>query len=105
MEVIYLKKMPIFTEILLLLIRQNTIPYGQRHYQCLGPYGIVFCINQAEDGKWAIIWSPIFATVYVSFATTFLYQATCKKCYFLTLNILSTILSVTVQLFYVPTEY
>ena len=32
---------------------------------------------------------PIFATGYVSFATTFLYQvaiATCQKCYFLTLK-------------------
>ena len=32
MEVISWKNMPIFTEIILLLIRQNTIPYGQRHY-------------------------------------------------------------------------
>ena len=23
----------------------NKIPYGQRHYQCLGPYGIVFCLK------------------------------------------------------------
>ena len=35
MKVISWKNKPIFTEIILLLIRQNTIPYGQRHYQCL----------------------------------------------------------------------
>ena len=32
----------IFTEKILMFIRQNTIPYGQRHYQCLWPYGILF---------------------------------------------------------------
>ena len=33
MKVIFWKNKPIFTEIILLFIRQNTIPYGQRHYQ------------------------------------------------------------------------
>ena len=33
MEVISWKNMPIFNEIILLLIRQNTIPYGQRHLE------------------------------------------------------------------------
>ena len=32
MKVISSKNKPIFIEIILLLIRQNTIPYGQRHY-------------------------------------------------------------------------
>ena len=32
MEVISWKNTPIFTEIFLLLIRQNTLPYDQRHY-------------------------------------------------------------------------
>ena len=36
MDVISWKNMPIFTEIILLLIKQNTIPYGQRHYQSGG---------------------------------------------------------------------
>ena len=31
MKVISWKNKPIFTEIILLFIRQNTIPYGQRH--------------------------------------------------------------------------
>ena len=35
MKVISWKNKSIFTEINLLFIRQNTIPYGQRHYQCL----------------------------------------------------------------------
>ena len=34
-KVISWKNKPIFTEITLPIIRQNTIPYGQRHYQCL----------------------------------------------------------------------
>ena len=34
-QVITWKNKPIFTEIFLLLIRPHTIPYGQRHYQCL----------------------------------------------------------------------
>ena len=32
LKVISWKNKPIFTEIILLCIRQNTIPYGQRHY-------------------------------------------------------------------------
>ena len=35
MKIIFWKKKLIFTEIILLFIRQNTIPCGQRHYQCL----------------------------------------------------------------------
>ena len=39
-----------------------------------------FVINLTKDGNWAITWPPIFATGYVSFATTFLYQvaSTCN---------------------------
>ena len=64
----------IFTEIILVLIRQNTILHVQRHYQCLWPNGSVFVINLTKDDNWAITRPPIFATGYVSFATTFLYQ-------------------------------
>ena len=35
MKVISWKNKPIFTEITLPVIRQNTIPCGQRHYECL----------------------------------------------------------------------
>ena len=35
MKVISWKNKLIFTEIILLFIGQNTISYGQRHYQCL----------------------------------------------------------------------
>ena len=74
MEVISWKNMPIFTEIILLLIRQNTSPYGME-----------FCwvINLTKGGNWAIPRPPIFATGYVNFATTFYTRqqvlATCIK--------------------------
>ena len=61
MEVISLKNMPIFTEIILLLIRQNTIPYME----------LCFVINLIKDGNWDITQPPIFAIGYVNFATTF----------------------------------
>ena len=35
---------------------------------------LCFSINLIKDGNWAITWSPIIATGYFSFATTFLYQ-------------------------------
>ena len=50
MKIISWKNKPIFTEIILLLIRQNKIPYGQRHYQCLWPYGILF--SHTSDNCW-----------------------------------------------------
>ena len=42
---------------------------------------LCFFINLTKDGNWAITQPQIFATGYVSFATTFLYQvaSTCKK--------------------------
>ena len=41
---------------------------------------LCFVINLTKDGNWAITWKSIFATGYVSFATTFLYQvaSTCS---------------------------
>ena len=66
MEVISWKNMPDFTEIILLLIRQNTNPYGQRHYQW---YCVV--INLTKAGNFAIPRPPVFASGCVSFATTF----------------------------------
>ena len=52
--------------------------------------GLCFVINLTKDGNWDITRPPIFATGYVSFATTLLYQqvSTCylqKKNKFLTL--------------------
>ena len=41
---------------------------------------LCFVINLTKDGNWAITWPPIFATGYVSFATTFLYQVA-STCY------------------------
>ena len=35
LKVISWKHKPIFIEIILVFIRQNTISYGQRYYQCL----------------------------------------------------------------------
>ena len=35
MNMISWKNKPVLTEITLPFIRQNTVPYGQRHYQCL----------------------------------------------------------------------
>ena len=69
MEVDFWKNMPIFTEFIILLIRQNTIPNNAFDHMEL-----CFVINLTKDGNWAITWPPIFATEYVSFATTFLYQ-------------------------------
>ena len=39
-----------------------------------------FVINLTKDGNWAIIQPPIFATGYVCFATTYLYQVA-STCY------------------------
>ena len=70
MEVISWKNMPIFTEIFPLLIRQNTIPYGQI-INAFDHMELCLVINQIKGGKWAISRTPIFATGNVSFATTF----------------------------------
>ena len=60
-KVISWKNKLFFTEIILLFIRQNTIPYGQRH--CL-------VINLAMFGNLAVTWPLMIATRYVSFAIT-----------------------------------
>ena len=39
MEVISWKNMPIFTEIIFLMITENTLPYGQRFY-CLNKISV-----------------------------------------------------------------
>ena len=41
---------------------------------------LCFVINLTKDGNWAITRPPIFATGYVSFATTFLNQVA-SSCY------------------------
>ena len=59
MKAISLTNKPIFTEIILLLIRQSTIPYME------------FClvIDWTMDGNQVVILPPMFATRCVSFAT------------------------------------
>ena len=83
MEVISWKNMPISTEIIHVLIRQNTIPYGQRHCQYLRPYGIVFGHKSVKGWQLGYYTATIFATWSVKSATTFCtrYQvlAACKK--------------------------
>ena len=76
MEVIPLKNMPIFTEIILLKFRMV-----KGIINAFDQMELCFVINLTKDGNWAITWPPIYATGYVSFATTFLYQvaATCKR--------------------------
>ena len=41
---------------------------------------LCFVINLTKDGNWAIPRPPMFATGYVSFASTFLYQVA-STCY------------------------
>ena len=41
---------------------------------------LCFVINLTKDGNWAITQPPVFATGYVSFATTFLFQVA-STCY------------------------
>ena len=60
MEVISWKNMPIFTEIFLLLIRQNAIPKWSKALSM----ELCFVINLTKDGNWAIYTlrlPPIFA--------------------------------------------
>ena len=66
MKVISWKNKPIFTEITLPVIRQNTIPYAKAFHH------LEFClvINLIMGGNLAVTWPPIIATRYVSFATT-----------------------------------
>ena len=61
--------MPIFTEIILLL-RQNTIPYGQGIINAFDQMELCLVINLTKGGIWAITRPPIFTPGYVSFATT-----------------------------------
>ena len=80
-----------FTEIFLLLIRQNTIPINAFDHMELS-----LVINLTKGGNWAIPQPPIFATGNVSFTTAFLilgsnYLLPAKKCLFLTLQIPKTV--------------
>ena len=58
--VISWKNKPILSEIILLFIKQNTIPYME------------FClvINVTRGGNWVVTRPPIIATRYVIFVTT-----------------------------------
>ena len=69
MEVISWKNMPIITAIIRLLVRQNTIPYGQSIINAFDHMELCLVIYLAKGGNWAIAMSPIFASGYVSFAT------------------------------------
>ena len=75
MEVISWKNMPIF--------HLNYSSANKKKTQFHMVKGIIIAfdhmelswiINLTKGGNWAIQWPPIFATGYVSFATTFLYQ-------------------------------
>ena len=58
MKVISWKNKPIFTEIILVFIRQNTIPYDQRHYQ------FCFVIKLTTGGNRDVSLPPVIATCY-----------------------------------------
>ena len=66
LRVISWKNKPIFIEIILLFIRQNTIPYSQRIINAFDHMEFCLVIN----GNLAVTWPPMIATRYVSFATT-----------------------------------
>ena len=87
MEVISLKNMPIFTDFFSADKTKNNSIWSKALSMPLTIYGIVFVINLTKDGNLAITQPPIFATGYVSFATTFC-TSTCylKTSYFLTLH-------------------
>ena len=62
----------VFIKILLLFVRLNIIPYGLRHFQCRGPYDIVFSqktdnygVGWQKDCFWALTlatWAGLFKT-------------------------------------------
>ena len=64
MKVISWKNKSIFTEIILLFIRQNTIPYGQSIINAFDHMEFCLVINLTMNGKWAVTWPPIIATGY-----------------------------------------
>ena len=88
--------MPIFSEIILLLIRQNTIPYGQRHINAFDHMEFCLVISLTKGGNWANPLPPIFATGYVNFATSLYTRqqvlATFKKSSFLPLLLLDPLI-------------
>ena len=51
MEIISWKNMPIFTDIILLLKRQNTIPYSQRQINAFDHMGLCLVINLTKGGN------------------------------------------------------
>ena len=68
LKVVSWKNKPIFLEIILIFIRQNTIPYG-----IINAFDhMEFClvINLTMCGNLAVTWLPMIATRHVSFATT-----------------------------------
>ena len=71
MEVISWKNMPIFTEIILLLIRQTQFHKVKGIINAFDHIELCLVINLTTGGIWAIPRPPILATGYVSFATTF----------------------------------
>ena len=71
MEVISWNNIPSFTETILLLIRQNTIPYVKGIINAFDHKELCLVINLTKGGNEVIPRLPIFATGYVSFATTF----------------------------------
>ena len=73
--------MPIFTEIILLLILDKTqFRMVKGIINAFDYMELCFVINLTKDDNWAITRPPIFATGYVSLATPFLYQVA-STCY------------------------
>ena len=70
-EAISLKNIPIFTEIIFLLIRQNTIHMVKGIDNAFDHMELCLVINLTKDGNWTIPRPQIFATGHVSFATDF----------------------------------
>ena len=64
MEVIPWKNMPIFTEIILLLIRRNTFRMVKGIMNAFDHMKLYLVINLTKGGNWAIPWPPIFATIF-----------------------------------------
>ena len=73
MEVISWKNMPIFTEIFLLLIRQNTMSYAFDHME------LCFVINLTKDGNWDITLPPIFLLGMLGLLVSFYTRLPAKK--------------------------
>ena len=70
MKVISWKNKPIFTEIILLFLKQTQFHMIKGIINAFDHMQFCLVINLTIGGNWAVTWPPIIATRYVSFATT-----------------------------------